>query len=243
MELRALIFDVDGTLADTEEVHRRAFNAAFAEHGLTWNWGRRVYGDLVKTAGGKERILEFVSRLHLPPVEKERLVGLVPALHHSKTMHYGRLVSSVAEFRPGIGGLLEEAREAGLKLAVATTTTPANVDCLVRAARGADARELFDVIAAGDVVQRKKPAPDIYHYALARLGLPAGACTAFEDSALGLRAAKEAGLFTVVTPTQWTKHDDFKRADVRLDDLSVAGGVAFLKKVHSACVLKTVQAA
>jgi HAD superfamily hydrolase (TIGR01509 family) len=243
MELRALIFDVDGTLADTEEVHRRAFNAAFAEHGLTWNWGRRVYCDLLRTAGGKERILEFVSRLHLPSAEKEGLVGLVPALHHSKTILYGRFLASGAELRPGIAKLLEEARAVGLKLAVATTTTPANVDCLIRAACGADAGELFDVIAAGDIVSRKKPAPDIYRHVLACLGLPAGACIAFEDSAIGLRSAKEAGLFTVVTPTQWTTGDDFKRADVRLDDLSTAGGLAFLKKAHFARLLKAVRAA
>jgi HAD superfamily hydrolase (TIGR01509 family) len=243
MELRALIFDVDGTLADTEEVHRRAFNAAFAEHGLTWSWGRHVYGDLLRTAGGKERILEFVSRLHLPPAEKERLVGLVPALHRSKTIHYGRLLAAAAELRPGIVGLLQEARESGLKLAVATTTTRVNVECLMNAACGAHASTIFDVIAAGDVVVRKKPAPDIYHHALACLEVPARACIAFEDSAIGLRAAKEAGLFTVVTPTQWTKRDDLKRADVRLDDLGAAGGLAFLRKAHSACALKTVQAA
>jgi HAD superfamily hydrolase (TIGR01509 family) len=243
MKLRALIFDVDGTLADTEEVHRRAFNAAFAEHGLTWNWGRRVYCDLLRTAGGKERLVEFVSRLHLPPVEKERLIGLVPALHRSKTIHYGRHLASGAELRPGIARLLEEAREAGLKLAIATTTTATNIDCLLSAARGTDARALFDVIAAGDVVRRKKPTADIYHHALACLDVPAGACIAFEDSAIGLRAAKEAGLFTVVTPTQWTKRDDFKRADVRLDDLGVAGGLAFLTKAHSAWPLKTGQAA
>jgi HAD superfamily hydrolase (TIGR01509 family) len=243
MGLRALIFDVDGTLADTEEVHRRAFNAAFAEHGLTWNWGRRVYGDLLKTAGGKERILEFVTRLHLPPSERDRLIGLVPAIHRSKTIHYGSLLESGAELRPGIARLLQEARAAGLKLAVATTTTPMNVECLVKASCRAEARAVFDVIAAGDVVRRKKPSPDIYHHALACLGVPAGACLAFEDSAIGLRAAKEAGLFTVVTPTEWTKREDFKRADVRLDDLGAAGGLAFFKKVHSACSLKTVQAA
>jgi HAD superfamily hydrolase (TIGR01509 family) len=243
MELRALIFDVDGTLADTEEVHRRAFNAAFVEHGLTWNWGRRVYSELLKTAGGKERVLEFVNRLHLPPAEKERVLGLVLALHRTKTVHYGRLLVSAAELRPGIARLLEEAREAGLKLAVATTTTRANVDCLVNAACGAGARELFDVIAVGDVVMRKKPAPDIYLHALACLDLPARACIALEDSAIGLRAAKEPGLFTVVTPTQWTKHDDFERADVRLGDLGAAGGLAFLKKAHSLRPLKTVQAA
>jgi HAD superfamily hydrolase (TIGR01509 family) len=243
MELRALIFDVDGTLADTEEMHRRAFNAAFVEHGLMWNWGRRVYSELLKTAGGKERIREFVSQLHLSPAEEETLVGLVPALHHSKTIHYGRFLASAAELRPGIAGLLQEAREAGLKLAVATTTTPANVECLVKVVCGAEARALFDVIAAGDVARRKKPAPDIYHHALACLDVPAGACIAFEDSAIGLRAAKEAGLFTVVTPTQWTKRDDFRRADVRLDDLSAAGGLAFLTKAHSAWPLRTVRAA
>jgi HAD superfamily hydrolase (TIGR01509 family) len=243
MKLRALIFDVDGTLADTEEVHRRAFNAAFAEHGLTWNWGRRVYGDLLKTAGGKERMVEFVNRLRLPPTEKEKIVEIVPALHRAKTIHYGRLLASGVELRPGIARLLVEAREAGLKLAVATTTAVANVDCLVNAACGTEANYLFDVIAVGDVVSRKKPSPDIYHHALACLDMPAGACIAFEDSAIGLRAAKEAGLFTVVTPTEWTRRDDLKRADVRLDDLGAAGGLAFLKKAHSACAIKTVRAA
>jgi len=243
MGLRALIFDVDGTLADTEEVHRRAFNAAFIQHGLTWHWGRRVYAELLKTAGGKERILEFVNRLDLSPSEKEKLAELVPALHSAKTVHYGELLKSSARLRPGVAGLLEEARAAGLKLAVATTTTRANVECLAKEACGVDAEDLFDVIAAGEVVARKKPAPDIYHFALARLDIPARACIAFEDSALGLRAAKEADLFTVVTPTQWTKRDDFKRADVRLEDLSAAGGLAFFAKAHSAWLLKTVQAA
>jgi HAD superfamily hydrolase (TIGR01509 family) len=243
MELRALIFDVDGTLADTEEVHRRAFNAAFAEHGLTWHWGRRVYGDLLKTAGGKERVREFVSRLHQPFAENERLVGLIPALHRSKTTHCERLIAAEAKLRPGVARLLEEARGAGLKLAVATTTTRANVDSLLSATCGAWAHELFDVIAAGDVVKRKKPSPDIYQYALACLDLPPRACIAFEDSGNGLRAAKEADLFTVVTPTSWTRRDDFSRADIRLDDLSGAGGLAFLKKAHSACLFKSVQAA
>jgi HAD superfamily hydrolase (TIGR01509 family) len=243
MELRALIFDVDGTLADTEEVHRRAFNAAFAEHGLTWNWSRRVYCELLKTAGGKERMLAFVTRLHLSTAETEKLVEFVPELHRSKTTHFGRMLASGVELRPGVARLLEHAREAGLKLAAATTTTPANVDRLMNAACGTNAQELFDVIAAGDVVRRKKPAPDIYHHALALLDVPVDACIAFEDSAIGLRAAKEAGLFTVVTPTEWTKRDDFKRADVRLDDLGAAGGLAFLKKVHSARAIKTVQAA
>ena len=147
------------------------------------------------------------------------------------------------ELRPGVAKLLVEAREAGLKLALATTTTRANVDRLVSAACATDAHDLFDVIAAGDVVTRKKPAPDVYHHALACLDIPAGACIAFEDSAIGLRAAKEAGLFTVVTPTEWTKRDDFKRADVRFDDLGAADGLAFLKKAHSAGAIRTVQAA
>ena len=245
MELRALIFDVDGTLADTEEVHRRAFNAAFAEHGLTWNWGRRVYGDLLKTAGGKERILEFVSRLHLPPSERDRLIGLVPATSSLEDRFTTDVsLESGAELRPGIARLLRRGtggRTEARRRDHHDTDERRHVSSKRRAERRPAA--LFDVIAAGDVVRRKKPAPDIYHHALACLGVPAGACIAFEDSAIGLRAAKEAGLFTVVTPTEWTKRDDFKRADVGSMIWARPADLHSSKKVHSACSLKTVQAA
>jgi HAD superfamily hydrolase (TIGR01509 family) len=121
--------------------------------------------------------------------------------------------------RSGVAALIAEARARGLALAVATTTTPANVDALTRSAMGVPAAAVFDVIAAGDEVAAKKPAPDVYHLALARLGLPAEACVAFEDSRNGLLAAKAAGLFTVVAPGRFTAHEAFTEADVLVREL------------------------
>ncbi len=243
MTLRALIFDVDGTLADNEELHRRAFNAAFAEHGLTWHWGRRVYARLAQDRGGKERITDFVGRLRLPADEAASLAQRVPKIHRTKTLLYARLLESGAVLRPGVERLLNAARGAGLKLAVATTTTRENVGTLLDAAFGKSAGPRFDVIAAGDVVERKKPAPDIYHHALDLLGLPARACIAFEDSGVGVRAARAADLFTVVTPTQWTKDDDFTLANVRFENLDDVDGLDGLRHAHAAWLFRSGEAA
>ncbi|MET0279304.1 MAG: HAD-IA family hydrolase [Pseudorhodoplanes sp.] len=217
MTLRALIFDVDGTLADTEEAHREAFNLAFAEHGLTWNWNRRLYENLLKTAGGKERIRFFIRSLELPEAEATALFERVAALHASKTKHYAaRLMSGGLPVRPGITRLLHDARESGLRLAIASTTTRSNIDALLSGTFGVEAFGWFDAIACGDQAARKKPAPDVYELALSRLKLESVQCAAFEDSANGVTAAKAAGLFVVASPTLWTARDDLSAADLQL---------------------------
>jgi HAD superfamily hydrolase (TIGR01509 family) len=218
--LAALIFDLDGTLADTEETHRQAFNAAFIEFALWWDWSPPLYARLLAVSGGKERLRHYIGTLRVSTAERERLLAIVPALHETKTRIYTELlVRGQRPFRPGVLPLLRVAKGAGLKLAIASTTTSANVDALLQANLGAARDIAFDVIACADQVQVKKPAPDIYRLALASLRLPAEACIAFEDSLNGLRAAKAAGLATVVTPSRWTSEEDFTGADLVLHSL------------------------
>lgn len=219
--LRALIFDVDGTLAETEALHLAAFNAAFAAAGHDWKWSDDDYTRLLTTTGGKERIARFL-RERGEAAEPEAIA----ALHRDKTARYAALAAEGITLRPGVAALIAEAQARGLALAVATTTTPANVDALTRSALGAAAAEVFDVIAAGDEVTAKKPAPDVYRLALARLGLPAAACVAFEDSRNGLLAAKAAGLITIVAPGRFTAHEAFVEADLLVPALPPLAALA-----------------
>jgi HAD superfamily hydrolase (TIGR01509 family) len=220
MKIKALIFDVDGTLADTEEAHRRAFNLAFEQQGLDWHWGKAEYSRLLRTTGGKERIGAYIESLALESGEHRAALGLIPAIHRCKTENYIRLIENGdVPLREGVARLLSEAEDAGLRLAIASTTTRRNIDALLDAKLGMRAGERFAVIAAGDQVPRKKPAPDIYHLVIRELAMAADDCVAIEDSAHGLAAAKGAGLFTVVTPSQWTEGEDFSAADLVLPSL------------------------
>lgn len=220
--MKALIFDVDGTLAETEGLHLDAFNATFEAVGLPWRWSEADYLRLLGTTGGKERIARHVRETGGDP-------ALLPIaeLHAEKTCRYVALMAAGAiGLRPGVASLLAEARAAGLRLAVATTTTPANVEALINATLGVPAAEVFDVIAAGDMVAKKKPAPDVYLLAMRRLGLAAADCVAFEDSRNGLQAALAAGLRTIVIPGRFTGHEDFTGADRVLDTMPDLAAIA-----------------
>jgi HAD superfamily hydrolase (TIGR01509 family) len=220
LTFEALIFDVDGTLADTEELHRRAFNEAFFACGLDWRWSPHLYAELLQITGGKERIASYIERLQLSSAARTEFLRLIPQMHSSKTRLYRELVE-LGHLRPraGVKRLMMEARSAGLRLAIASTTSPANVESLLRASFGSDALGWFGAVAAGDVVTKKKPAPDIYHLALTMLGLPPSRAIAIEDSAIGVQSAKAAGLFTVATPSLWTIGQDFAAADLVLTSL------------------------
>jgi HAD superfamily hydrolase (TIGR01509 family) len=234
MTLRGLIFDVDGTLADTEEVHRAAFNAAFAANGLSWCWGQRIYGELLKVTGGRERIAHFIDAMDISTAEKTRLLTLVAPIHADKTRIYvERIAAGRVELLPGVEALLREARRDGLKLAIATTTSRPNVDALLTRTLGKNALDWFSVIATGETGVAKKPDPGIYRYALEELWLAPREVIALEDSANGVTAAKSAGIFTVVIPTLWTANENLRVADLKLDRLSEAGSLRSLTTSHA----------
>ncbi len=219
-KLQALIFDVDGTLADTErDGHRVAFNRGFADAGLDWDWTVELYGDLLSVTGGKERITYYLER-YRPDYKPPRPVAeFVADLHAAKTRHYLQMLAERGiPLRPGVERLLTEAREAGLRLAIATTTTPANVTALLESVLPGKL-DWFEVIGAGDVVPAKKPAPDIYNHVLNELRLDPDQCLAFEDLELGLRSSLGAGLKTVVTPNPYTTGQDFSGAALVADHL------------------------
>lgn len=215
MTLRALIFDVDGTLAETEDAHRRAFNDTFAAAGLGWLWDRDTYLRLLMVTGGKERMRAWAAEIGSGPRE-----DIIAALHRAKTARYADILAGGGlKPRPGVLRLIEEGRAAGLRVAVATTTSPGNVEALAQAIWRRPAAQVFDVIAAGDEVARKKPDPAVYLLALARLDLPASEAMAFEDSRNGVLAARAAGLRVIAAPSVFTAGDDLSAADQVLPDL------------------------
>jgi beta-phosphoglucomutase-like phosphatase (HAD superfamily) len=220
-QLKAFLFDVDGTLADTErDGHRVAFNQAFAEAGLDWHWDVELYGELLQVTGGKERIQFFIERYQPTFPKPDDLTRFIAQLHQRKTHFYLELLQTGAiPLRSGVQRLLQEAREAGLRLAIVTTTTPENVTSLLQATLGEDAPSWFECIAAGDMVSKKKPAPDIYQYALAQMHLKPEECLVFEDSENGLQSALGAGLRTIVTVNDYTKDQDFTGALLVVDEL------------------------
>ncbi|WP_020178630.1 HAD-IA family hydrolase [Methylopila sp. M107] len=225
MPLEALIFDVDGTLAETEETHRAALNATFKDFGLNWEWDQATYRRLLHIMGGKERLLHFIE--FDGPDDAERGFNALDEMHAAKNRHYGAFVREGAvKLRPGVERLLHEARAAGLKLAIATTTSARNVEALLTATLGTDGPALFDAIAAGDEAAAKKPAPDIYLLAIERLGVDPMAAVAFEDTLHGLKSARSAGLKCLVTPSFYSDDQNFSGAIAVFDNLGEADAPA-----------------
>jgi HAD superfamily hydrolase (TIGR01509 family) len=213
--LRALVFDVDGTLADTERFHLQAFNEAFAAEGLDWRWDERLYTRLLDVSGGRERILHYWKEVRGEIVDLDGwgVRDTVERIHLAKTAAYEAMVhAGLVELRPGVLELVEEASRRGLALAIATTTSPVNIAALLRRPLGPHWRLQFPVVCDASTAPRKKPHPQVYLQALQQLELPAAACLAFEDSANGLRSARAAGLDVVITPTAFTQHHDFSGA-------------------------------
>ena len=221
--LKALIFDVDGTLADTEAVHLRAFNQAFEQEAMGWHWTRADYTELLTISGGKERMLHHWRQVNpeLTELEGGAVQARIARLHEIKTAFYEAAVSQgEVSLRPGVLALMNAAREAGLHLAIATTTSPVNIAALLKGPLGPDWRSHFLAVGDASNAPIKKPHPQVYLKVLEEMGLPAAACVAFEDSANGLKSATAAGLATVITPNAFTAHHDFSGALRVVPDLS-----------------------
>lgn len=214
--LQALIFDVDGTIADTEAMHLRAFNGAFAECEIAAFWSQSQYTELLEISGGKERLAHYFTQNDIFLNQAE-----ISQIHSTKNEIYANLVAGGAvKFRQGVGELIEEARSGGKKLAIATTTSPENLTALMAVNLGAQWQSYFSVVNDASTVTNKKPSPDVYLKTLFELGFNDRECIAFEDSYNGLAAAIGANLKTIITPTSFTQHHDFSGAALIVHDLS-----------------------
>ncbi|MDH5546817.1 MAG: HAD family hydrolase [Gammaproteobacteria bacterium] len=220
-QLEAILFDVDGTLAETErDGHRVAFNMAFAAEGLDWEWSESLYGKLLAVTGGKERIRRYIDQYLNDFHYDGDLDEMIKALHLSKNGYYAQLVEQgKISLRPGVERLINEARAQNIRLAIATTTSMENVTNLLTGTLGKESIEWFELIAAGDIVPAKKPAPDIYFYTLEKMQLAAENCIAIEDSSNGIRSSRAADLTTLITPSIYTMDDDFSEAALIVETL------------------------
>lgn len=232
MTLEAVIFDVDGTLADTEEAHRQAFNATFREFGLPWHWDVELYVELLAVAGGKERLAHYCRCVDPRRMAQPDGAEFIARLHQRKTRVYERRVEmGEVPARSGVVRLIRELIENEVRIAIATTTSRANVDVLLATALADLPSACFEVVGAGGQAAAKKPAPDIYRWVLGELGLPGDACLAIEDSRNGVRAALGAGIPVLVTESSWTRRDDFTGAVAVLPDLADVD-LAVLRRFH-----------
>lgn len=211
--LRALIWDVDGTLAETErDGHRRAFNAAFSQLGLTWSWDVAYYGELLRITGGYERLMHDMASRADAPQDAAQREELAREVHHLKNRHYAWLVrQGRIPLREGVRDLIEDCVREGVRLAIATTTSRSNVDALMEVHFGLEWAQRFASIACAEDAPLKKPHPQVYTLTLERLGLAPHETVAMEDSPNGVAAACEAGVPVLVAASEYFKEHDAVR--------------------------------
>lgn len=233
--MEALLFDCDGVLVDTErDGHRVAFNQAFAKKGIDVEWNVDEYKELVKVAGGKERMKHYFDQNGWPS-DAEDKDALINELHLLKTDIFMELIESGALLlRPGVARIIDEAIEAGIQLAVCSTSNVRAVTRIVEVLLGEERKKYFGGIFAGDMVPRKKPDPAVYNLCSQELQLDPAICVVVEDSRNGLLAAKAGGFKCIVTTNDYTIDEDFAEADSIVSELGddpVQVGIEDLKKL------------
>lgn len=219
MTLQAVIFDVDGTLAETEELHRAAFNAAFAAAGLDWVWERDQYHHLLAVEGGLARIRHYVEVSRPRDLANMEHAGAFETLHDAKTAQFLSMMEEGAALRPGVGRLLSDLRASGIRIAACTTSTRMAFEGLILNAFGFEALDWFSAVVTREDVEAPKPDPTPYRLVLDRLNLRPECALAIEDSARGVASARGAGLDVLATPGIYTRDEDFSAAIVTLSDL------------------------
>lgn len=230
MSLRAILFDVDGTLADTEALgHRPAYNRAFRELGFDFRWGPKLYRKLLKQPGGRERIRHYLLQYQPELGEREAeihadLEGWITRVHELKSHYFKRYMRrGRVPLRAGIARLMREAHASGVKFAIVTNASLRTLNPVLRYTIGPELAAEISVIASGEEVRHKKPAPDLYRLALQRLAIAPGECVALEDSEMGLEAAAAAGVQAVVTINSDTETQDFTEAALVVSSLGEPG--------------------
>ena len=210
--LKALIFDIDGTVAETEEFHRRAYNRVFSDERISWNWSKDLYKKLLKVTGGRERLKHYEENV---ATNKYNLNSdEILRIHTKKNEQYNEWVNEgLLHLRPGIETLINKAQENNIQLAISTSTSLMNVKSLFKNCIRKDPYTIFKTIATGDMVKKKKPDPEIYLLALRQLSLSPTECIALEDSYNGLISAKNAKIKTLCSPSLYHRDDNFSEAD------------------------------
>ena len=224
MLLSAVFFDVDGTIAETEELHRKSFNESFKEFNLDWFWDKPIYKELINIGGGKERIQHYMKRAWPEMLEYKNLSKYIDSIHKVKNEIYEDYVKEEKlTFRPGVKRLISELKENKIRIALVSSSSKTNIENLLLNGLQFKSIEFFDLIAHGDSTKNKKPSPEIYEWALEKLKLSAQSCIAIEDSPRGIDSAVSAKIKVIATPSELTIDENFEAADLVVSDLGEPG--------------------
>ena len=220
MELSAVLFEVNGTIAESEEFHRLAFNESFKEFGLDWFWDEAIYKELTLIEGGKERIKHYMERAWPEMLKFKNLSSYIKSIHDSKSQIFeDYLLNEKIKMRPGVLRLINELKSKKIRLALVSSTTEKSILDLFRKGLNIEPSDWFEVIAHGECTPHKKPSSDIYLWTLSQLKLPAQSCIAIENSPRGYESAVGANINVIVTPSRYSIQEKFKNALMVISDL------------------------